>query len=219
MYSFVIRLFCLLLISGCGGGNVRDSDSITDSEEEAFGFGKIQVDGQLAEGTRPVSVMLENDSCFAPSSHDASYFDNLFFGSGDKTLVGYFSEMSNGIFTWSRAGVIGPINYMMPADIIADLEVLGVEDFGIRTVGLMTDGTDFYPMDVQWWRCSEITARVSLGVPAGRLSPGLHQVRFEGTDGVSPISININIIIDAVVVGINTPPSAQITSHSDSASV
>ncbi len=222
MYSFVILLFGLLLISGCGGGNASDPEPITDSEEDAFGFGGIQMDGQPAEGTRPVLVMLENDSRFAPSSHDASYFDNLFFGSGDKTLVGYFSEMSNGIFTWSRAGVIGPINYTMPADIIADLEFVDNDEDAqavIRARGdrknvtriiqaAIDSGFDFSPYDtngdnVIWQRELVVARVVNDDSPGGSLRGGL-TCPTQTRAGQPDLEVCVGVILLGEHVGIAT---------------
>ena len=223
IYSLVILLFSLLLISGCGGGNASDPDTITDREEEAFGFGGIKQDGQPATGVRPVLLIMENDSRFAPASHDISYFDSLFFGPGDKTLVDYFSEMSNGLFTWRRAGVIGPISYTMPADIIADLAFVDSDEdvqAEIRARGdrknvtrilqaAIDSGFDFSPYDTNGdnviWQSELVVARVvNDDSQGGSLRGGLATCPVQTRAGQPDLEVCVGVILLGEHVGIAT---------------
>jgi M6 family metalloprotease-like protein len=87
-----------------------------------FGYQKSNVNGQLALGTRPLLLIVANFAgetntagftnssgqlLPAPLPQDASYYDNLVFNQATNPSVnGYFAAMSNGRFTWARAGVV-----------------------------------------------------------------------------------------------------------------
>jgi M6 family metalloprotease-like protein len=43
-----------------------------------------------------------------PLAHDAAYYSNLFFGP-QNSVADYFKYISNGRFTWTNAGIVGPI--------------------------------------------------------------------------------------------------------------
>jgi M6 family metalloprotease-like protein len=76
----------------------------------AFGFNNMR-----AAGTRPLLVILVQDPGMPRLAHDASYYDRLIFGPlgggrpEDRSVIGYYAEVSNGNFLWTRAGVVGPL--------------------------------------------------------------------------------------------------------------
>lgn len=78
----------------------------------AFGFGTLHGNGAAALGRRPLLVVIVDgvDSQeMSPYRRNASYFDRLVFGPGWPNVADYFTANSGGAFTWTRAGVIGPI--------------------------------------------------------------------------------------------------------------
>lgn len=70
-----------------------------------FGWKTMTMVGAQAIGTRPLLVIYR-EIPGSPMAHDSTYYDNLIFGHGSRSVVDYFSQVSNGQFTWSRAGVI-----------------------------------------------------------------------------------------------------------------
>lgn len=96
--AFRARLALLLgLVLGlCGPGRAT---TLTD-----FGHRSMRVEGQLPLGTRPLLVVLANyqgTPVFANRDWEA-----LIFGTSDRSVVNYYREVSNGRFTWSRAGLL-----------------------------------------------------------------------------------------------------------------
>ena len=87
-----------------------------------FGYQCLQVNGQQNLGTRPLLLIVANFAgetntagftnsdgtlTAAPLPQDAAYYDNLVFNQNNNPSVnGYFAAMSNGRFTWTRAGVV-----------------------------------------------------------------------------------------------------------------
>jgi len=79
-----------------------------------FGYQHMNVNGQLALGQRPLLLIVASfagetypDGSPAPLLHDASFYDNeVFNGAQYPSLNGYFSNMSNGRFSWTRAGLV-----------------------------------------------------------------------------------------------------------------
>jgi M6 family metalloprotease-like protein len=69
-----------------------------------FGHGSIKVDGRLPLGTRPLLVIVANYAG-TPALADRDW-EQLIFGSTGRSLVNYYREVSNGRFTWSRAGLL-----------------------------------------------------------------------------------------------------------------
>jgi M6 family metalloprotease-like protein len=69
--------------------------------------------GALATGSsRPMLVVLADFATGQPFGHDPAYYDDFVFNAQRRPSVnGYFKEVSNGRFTWQRAGVIGPIPF------------------------------------------------------------------------------------------------------------
>ncbi|MCP3918620.1 MAG: hypothetical protein GY711_23985 [bacterium] len=63
-------------------------------------------------GTRPLLVILMQlpDSEF-PEGYDGAFYDRLLFGPGGPTVKGYYRSTSNGLFTLSRAGIVGPFRF------------------------------------------------------------------------------------------------------------
>jgi M6 family metalloprotease-like protein len=74
-----------------------------------FGYGRMRVNGLPNLGTRPLVVILVNFPGDPPLLADPHrYFDSLIF-TNDQSVVGCFLANSNGRFTYSRAGLIGPL--------------------------------------------------------------------------------------------------------------
>lgn len=221
--GFVILLFSLLLIFGCKD-DTSDPSPITERQEEEFGYGSIMQDGVPAVGRRPLLVILGSDSRFpAPIAHDAAYFNSLFFGPGDKTLVDYFSEISAETFTWSRAGVIGPINHTLPADIVADLEYEDDNQDTQNTIRARGDrkyvswiiqaaidaGFDFTPYDtngdgVIWQSELAIAWLVNNGSNGGSLRGGLSPCPAQPREGAPDLEICTGVMLLGEYVGIAT---------------
>jgi M6 family metalloprotease-like protein len=76
-----------------------------------FGYG-TRDRGQAARGARRLLVVLlegpATDGRLA-FTHNRDWYDRMVFGPGHPSIAGFFNEMSNGVFTWSRAAVLGPI--------------------------------------------------------------------------------------------------------------
>lgn len=79
-----------------------------------FGYQSMNVNGKLAIGQRPLLLIVANfagetDSAGNPEPmvHDAAYYDDLVFNlSRYPSVNGYFKAVSNGRFSWTRAGVV-----------------------------------------------------------------------------------------------------------------
>ncbi|MBD3239052.1 MAG: T9SS type A sorting domain-containing protein [Chitinivibrionales bacterium] len=74
---------------------------------EDFGFARLE-----ATGTRPLLVVLleAHPAEGKPGlAHPQAYYDSLVFGPGFPNLVDYFDEVSQGNFTFTRAGIVGPL--------------------------------------------------------------------------------------------------------------
>lgn len=75
-----------------------------------FGHQNIRVNGQLSLRPRPLVMILANfagGQPFANTDFDALVFDTQ----STLGVAGYFREVSNGRFSWSRAGIIGPVQF------------------------------------------------------------------------------------------------------------
>ena len=93
---------CLLVMAaGLLGGPRAYAVTLED-----FGYRNARVNGKLATGTRPLLVILAtygNDQL----ANGTDYYDGIVFTNLGRNVVGYFDEMSNGSFKWTRAGLIG----------------------------------------------------------------------------------------------------------------
>lgn len=69
-----------------------------------FGHGSMKVDGRPALGTRPLLVIIANYA--GPPALAERDWEQLVFGANGRSLVNYYREVSNGRFTWSRAGLL-----------------------------------------------------------------------------------------------------------------
>jgi M6 family metalloprotease-like protein len=77
----------------------------------SFGYG-TRDRGHAARGARRLLVVLLEGPATAGRLafvHNRNWYENMVFGPGHPSIAGFFSEMSNGAFTWSRAAVLGPI--------------------------------------------------------------------------------------------------------------
>jgi M6 family metalloprotease-like protein len=89
-------------------GGLAEPSSIPLS---SFGYG-TRDRGQAARGTRRLLVVLLEGPATGGRlafAHNRNWYENMIFGPGHPSIAGFFDEMSNGAFTWSRAAVLGPI--------------------------------------------------------------------------------------------------------------
>ena len=94
-----VALVTLLLSLALSLGGVARAMTLAE-----FGHGAMRVDGQLPLGTRPLLVIVANyQGTPELVQHD---WDSLVFGSTGSSVVNYYREVSNGRFTWSRAGLL-----------------------------------------------------------------------------------------------------------------
>jgi M6 family metalloprotease-like protein len=97
----------------------------------AFGFNNMR-----AAGTRPLLVVLLQDSTLGNLAHDAAFYDRLVFGPvaggdpGAASVLAYFAEVSNGNFIWTRAGVVGPLSMDLSRATGGTLRSIGVQAAG-----------------------------------------------------------------------------------------
>jgi M6 family metalloprotease-like protein len=79
-----------------------------------FGYQNLKINGQLATGHRPLLVMIATFDGQPTLAHSVGYFDSLIFPLfGTQSANGYFLEVSNGRFFWSRTplGIVGPVDF------------------------------------------------------------------------------------------------------------
>lgn len=80
-----------------------------------FGYGSMRIDGVPASGQRKLVVILAQFAGMPNFVHGPSYFDSLLFHpappSGQRSVNGFLLENSAGRFQWSKAGIIGPLNF------------------------------------------------------------------------------------------------------------
>jgi hypothetical protein len=102
-------------------------------ERGMFGWRTTEV-----TGTRPLLVIWVREADAAPADELAkyhTYFQDTVFGRGgtlgrdhfDRSVVSYYREVSNGKFTWSRAGLIGPLNAEIKGKPAAEIARLAIE--------------------------------------------------------------------------------------------
>jgi M6 family metalloprotease-like protein len=79
-----------------------------------FGYNRRRVNGLEARGSRPLLVILANYAGHARQfpTNIANLADEYVFSLADtQSVSGYFFENSNKRFSWSRAGLIGPVEF------------------------------------------------------------------------------------------------------------
>src|SRR5262249_6172162 len=75
-----------------------------------------------AVGIRPLLVILAPTSGGQPLAHDAAYYSRRIWGplgggqSGDRSVLDYFAEVSNGSLVIGRAAIIGPFSIPTGSD-------------------------------------------------------------------------------------------------------
>jgi M6 family metalloprotease-like protein len=77
-----------------------------------FGQGRMNINGHPLLGSRPLLVVLVNFQGQTPIATNRAFYSNLVFntsGSLTQHVNGFFAENSNGRFSWSLAGVVGPL--------------------------------------------------------------------------------------------------------------
>jgi len=96
---------CVLL--ACNSARSLFAATLTD-----FGFNSRTVNGTLARNTRPLLIIIaEFDGGVTNNLRSRSYFDGLFFTNAMQNVNGYFRENSNERFGWTKAGIVGPIEF------------------------------------------------------------------------------------------------------------
>jgi len=99
-----LRVRALVLVSAAVFGLAYQGAGQTLQQ---FGLGYL-----ATGGSRPMLVVLADFATGLPFGHDSAYYDDFIFNAQHQPSVnGYFKEVSNGRFTWQRAGVIGPIPF------------------------------------------------------------------------------------------------------------
>src|SRR4051794_20164573 len=102
-FEIVCPALALLFLSG----GLTAAASLQD-----FGYTNMNVNGKLAILQRPLLVILANFDGEPPLEDGVAYYDNFTFNlSRVPSINGYFFATSNGRFSWSRGGVVGPINF------------------------------------------------------------------------------------------------------------
>jgi hypothetical protein len=104
----------------------------TALERGMFGWRAAEV-----SGTRPLLVIwIREPDAVAPEeiAKYRTYFQDTVFGHGstpsrdhfDRSVVSYYREVSNGKFTWSRAGLVGPLNAQIKGKPAAEIARLAI---------------------------------------------------------------------------------------------
>jgi hypothetical protein len=76
-----------------------------------FGYQNKKINGKLALGSRPLVVILVNFAGEPPLTNPPSFFADLIFNAARvPSFNGYFQAVSNGRFSFSNAGIIGPLS-------------------------------------------------------------------------------------------------------------
>jgi M6 family metalloprotease-like protein len=76
-----------------------------------FGFNTRTVNNKLSTNSRPLLIIIANFSGGVTNFRGTSYFDGLFFTNATQSVNGYFREVSNDRFSWTKAGIVGPIDF------------------------------------------------------------------------------------------------------------
>ena len=109
----------VLFLSALGAPALAQGRSATTPTASEFGFGTMRIQprrakpgGVLARGVRPMLLIMAEfrDRRFT-ADHTERYFERTYFGPGSKSVAGYFSEISGGVFTYRNAGII---RFMVP---------------------------------------------------------------------------------------------------------
>jgi M6 family metalloprotease-like protein len=103
-----------VFVSHCGG----HAQPEPDSKLADFGYNTMGPGGTVPV-TRPLMLLVS--VCAGsplPTGRTLAQYDSAVFGPGHPSVAGYFSEMSNGKFTFSRAGAkqVGPYACPIPGD-------------------------------------------------------------------------------------------------------
>ncbi len=130
---------------------------------ERIGWGRLNVNGVQAFGTRPLMVLMLDfsDRSFAPG-FKTSDVEAMFFGPSLPNVVAWTEEASNGAFSWTPAGVYRLTSHDMPntAGDESRWECVVAERCGIGGYGsgellrvqavraAVRAGVDFRPFDV-----------------------------------------------------------------------
>ena len=100
---------CFLRLAGLLSTGLGLLSALSSSAQTLRDFGF----GSMATGpTRRMLVVLADFATAPAFAHDQSFYEGLFFQTLQRPSVnGYFQEVSNDRFTWTRAGIIGPIAF------------------------------------------------------------------------------------------------------------
>jgi len=105
------RLNLLLIGMALLAAEDRTRLAIAASDVRDFGFQNLNVNGLLALGHRPLLLVVVEFSGASSLAHTAAWYDSFFFDLAPtrQTVNGYYMEISNGRFFWSRGATIGPL--------------------------------------------------------------------------------------------------------------
>ena len=77
-----------------------------------FGYENMKVNGQLSTGSRPLVLILADYAGGRTFPAGVAFYDSLMFDFfRPLSINGYFLAISNGRFSWSRGGVVGPLSF------------------------------------------------------------------------------------------------------------
>jgi M6 family metalloprotease-like protein len=105
-----------------------------------LGYREIDPSATLAIGTRPLLLVRTAVVGNPPLAHDLAFYDNLVFGTARPNIRAYFSEISNGLFTWTRAGA-----FDMPFPLASSSTLETRTRFAIQLIA--ANGFNFQPFD------------------------------------------------------------------------
>ena len=172
-----------------------------------LGLGNMKINGVTATGQRPlIMVRATYPSTTQPLNHDLAYYDALTFGPSYPNAVDYFREVSNGQFTWKRAGAYNvalgaSVTSIETAysDIVTQLAARGVDFSAFDTDGdgqvlpyelgvLMYDNGSINAAATRFGGCVDLTATQGVrvcgtgveagGVPTGGISAAGEETSF-----------------------------------------
>ncbi len=108
---------------------LTDLPSVPEPDEKAeeFGFGRMRINDVAASGVRPLLVMLIEFTGSQPLPHSPAFYENLIFGPTQPNVVDYYKEVSSNVFTWRKAGVLGPLSLQSSPENWANVKKLAVE--------------------------------------------------------------------------------------------
>lgn len=109
--GYLASIVGLLGITGCGAtpespglGDPESADGLADD----IGTAKEALSSQ--SGTRPLLVVLVQKDANTPLAHNSAWYTTRIFGPAFPNIPGYFSTLSKGKFTFSKASVVSVVD-------------------------------------------------------------------------------------------------------------